>query len=169
MDCYIEIDDLNNNKLACTPRISVEVDFDDYTQSAELIDENEDADEDEDEEIEFEDIEFVAYDDNDVYVEFCNFEVEDDTAFFSFWVRNNSNRTVHVYAQDIYVDGEKVSNYMHIGEFKPNDCKHGRFTIPEVTPDTYYSISTHVEIDDENYIYVDSGDDFSISVDFEVE
>lgn len=166
IDCYIEIDDLSNNKLDRTPRVSVEVDFDDFTQSAELIDE-EDEDEEEDEAVEFEDIEFVVYDNDEVYVEFCNFEVEDDEAYFSFWVRNKSDQTINIYAQEIYVDGVKVSDYMHIGEFEPGKCTHGRFSLEQVTPDTYYTIKAFIEIDDEDNDFIDSGDVFSIDVDFD--
>ena len=97
----------------------------------------------------------------------CNFEVEDDEAYFSFWVRNESDQTINIYAQEIYVDGVKVSDYMHIGEFEPGKCTHGRFSLEQVTPDTYYTIKAFIEIDDEDNDFIDSGDVFSIDVDFD--
>lgn len=116
---------------------------------------------------EFEDIEFVVYDNDQVYVEFCNFKVEGDEVYFIFWVRNYSGQTIHVYAQEIYVDGVKVTDYMKIGEFEPGECTHERFSLDEVTPDTYYTINAFIEVDDEDDSFVDSGDVFSIYVDFD--
>ena len=163
VDCFIEIDNLENCELDRTERVSVEVDFDDYTQSAELLD-----DLDEDEELEFEDIEFPVFDnDDDIYVEFCNFEVEDDEVFFNFWIRNYAEQTINVYAQDIYVNGIKISDYMLVGEFEPDECDYGRFSLPQISPTSSYLIRAYVEIDDEDNDLLDRGEVFEISVDFE--
>ena len=162
VDCFIEIDNLENCELDRTARVSVEVDFDDYTQSAELLD-----DIDEDEELEFEDIEFPVFDnDDDIYVEFCNFEVEDDEVFVNFWIRNFAEQTINVYAQDIYVNGKKVSDYLLVGEFEPDECDYGRFSLPQISPTSSYTIRAYVEVDDEDNDPIDRGEVFEISVDF---
>ena len=167
--CVIEIDDTYNIELGRTRRISVEADFDNFIQTAELLD-TEFYDEDDEslfDDDEFEDIEYAAFDNNDVYVEFCNFEVEANDVFLNFWVRNNSNQIINVYAQDIYVDGIKVADYMHIGEFEPDECDYGRFSLPEISPDFDYVIKMYIEIDDEDNDLIDRGDNFEIEVDFE--
>ena len=163
VDCFIEIDDLDNCELDRTERVSVEVDFDDFTQTAELLDATDD-----DDDLAFEDIEFPVFDNNDdIYVEFCNFEVEDGEVFFNFWIRNYAEQTINVYAQDIYIDGKKVSDYMLIGEFEPDECDYGRFTLSQISPASSYTIRAFVEIDDEDNDPIDRGEVFEISVNFE--
>ena len=160
VDCYIEIDNLDNEEIDCTPRISVNVDFDDFTQSARIIKEKK-------EDIEFDDISFDVYDKDNVYVEFCNFEIDNDEAYFSFWIKNDTNQIINVYAQDVFVDGCCVADYKHIGEFKPYQHTYGRFTLPQVKPDGSYSIKTYIEIDDDDCAFIDSGEEFNIEVDFD--
>lgn len=162
VDAYIEVDDENNKELDRTQRFSVEVDFDDFTQNAELIDE-----EDDDVPDEFEDIEFEVYDNTDVNVEFCRCIVEDDIVKFSFYIRNNSDQTIHVWAKDVYVDGEKVEDFKEIGEVEAGDSDFGEFQLDEVSPESYYNITACIEIDDEEDDCIDTGDTFSIDVDFD--
>lgn len=166
IDAYIEVDDENNKELDRTPRFSIEVDFNDFTQNAELLDE-EDEDEDEDIPDEFEDIEFEVYDNDDVNVEFCRCIVEDDVVKFSFYIRNNSDRTIHVWAKDVCVDGEKVESFKEIGEVEAGDSDFGEFQLDEVSPESYYNITACIEIDDEDDDCIDTGDTFSIDVDFD--
>lgn len=164
---YIEIDDLENNELDRTPTFTVNVDFDDGTQIASLDEPKQETAEDT-EAIEFEDIEFHAYNKNGIDVQFCNFEIEDGIAYFNFWVHNASEKAINVYAQDIYVDGKYVSAYEKIGFYKPKEYGYGRFALSEVTPDTYYTIKTYAEIDNEDSSQcIDEGDPFCIHVDFE--
>ena len=165
IDAYIEVDDEDNRELDRTQRFSVEVDFDDFTQNAELLDEEDEEDDDIPDE--FEDIEFEVYDNDDVNVEFCRCIVEDDTVKFSFYIRNNSDRTIHVWAKDIYVDGEKVESFKEIGEFEAEDSDFGEFQLDEVAPKSYYNITACIEIDDEDDDCIDTGKTFSIDVDFD--
>lgn len=180
IDAYIEVDDENNNELDRTKRFSVEVDFDDFTQDIGLLDEDDEGDDEEDDEggltyddtdddvpDEFEDIEFEVYDKDGVNVEFCRCIVEDDVVKFSFYIRNNSDRTIHVWANNIYVDGEKVEDFEEIGEVEAGDSDFGEFELDAVSPDTYYNITARIEIDDEDDECIDIGKTFSIDVDFD--
>ena len=81
--------------------------------------------------------------------------------------RNYAEQTINVYAQEIYVDGKKVSDYMLIGEFEPDECDYGRFTLPQISPASSYTIRAFVEIDDEDIDPIDRGEVFEISVNFE--
>ena len=126
------------------------------------------SEDDEDEYVtDFDDIEFVAYDDEDVNVEFCNFEVENGEVYAKFWITNNRDEIINVYAQDIYIDGEKVSDYELIAEVEANESDFGRIKLSSIRPNTYYNVKAYIEIDDEDTDFIDRGDVFSIDVDFE--
>jgi hypothetical protein len=172
---YIEIDDMNNFALDRTPDFSIDVDFGTGLQEVTLCESTTTSDEEneqglsESEEVEFhEDIEFHAYNENKIDVQFCNFVLEnEETVSFNFWVHNCSNKAITVYAQDIYVDGEYVSLYEKIGFYQPNEYGYGRFTLSEITPDTYYTIKAFIEIDNETSDQcIDKGTPFVIDVDF---
>ena len=170
VDAYIEVDDENNKALDRTQRFSVEVDFDDFTQSAELIAEIERVPEDEDDDDvpdEFEDIEFAVYGNDDVDVEFCRCIVDGDVVKFSFYIQNYKDQTIHVWAKDVYVDGEKVEDFIEIGEIEAEDSDFGEFQLAVVSPESYYNITACIEIDDEDDDCMDIGARFSIDVDFD--
>ena len=93
--------------------------------------------------------------------------VEDDIVKFSFYIRNNSDQTIHVWAKDVYVDGEKVEDFKEIGEVEAGDSDFGEFQLDEVSPESYYNITACIEIDDEEDDCIDTGDTFSIDVDFD--
>lgn len=177
IEINIEVDKDSTTKIFSYPTLTISLnnitgEVKPFFSSCE-IEEDDDVDEDNNEQnsdeyvTDFEDIEFAAYEDVDAYVEFCNFEVEDDDVFAKFWIRNKSDETIDVYLQDIYIDGKKISDYILLAEVEPNKSTFARIKFESLTADTYYNLKAYIEIDDEDADFIDRGDVFSIDVDFE--
>ena len=109
----------------------------------------------------------AIYDNDDVYVEFCFIQREGDECYLCFWSRNSTNNPIHIWAQDLYVDGKLHSNYVRICELQPFESKHTRIKLNGISIESFEHIESYVEIDDIQDLYIDEGNIFTVDFDFE--
>lgn len=93
----------------------------------------------------------IYEDDNDVCVEFCGLEFDEDeeTITLRIWCRNHSQKKKKFWIDNIEVDGESYGSISNIGTVDEDDSDYCDYVLDELDYSTVESIEFEVEIDDE--------------------
>ncbi len=116
----------------------------------------------------FEDV--FLYEDGGLRIEFGGFEVVEDEVLARIWVINSSKKRFNLSIKDLFVDSEKVSDYVDLDVSMPDtswECMY--FLVEGVDTSIYYNIEFNVEIKDEKNEIVAITDTVQCHIDFDKE
>lgn len=175
----VEVDDMDNKELGRSKHVSLTLDTSDETFSVKITgnascpDEIDDEDEDDDEgEEDFEDI--TIYEENDVQVDFCGVEFDEDNEkiTLSIWCDSSCDEGRNFWIDDVEVNGISHGSIEKLGYLDEYESEYFEFDIEDVDDVDYEDIRAIefiVEVDDEDNEELGRAKKVFLSIDIENE
>lgn len=96
-------------------------------------------------------VDISIYDDDEYTIEFDTIRVEGNTLLLSFWIVNDSDDPIRIYAHDTIIDSEEQDEYIEFCAINPYERNY--YELPLIEDDSldpYYDIKLKLEINDED-------------------
>lgn len=113
----------------------------------------------------FEDV--LIYEEKGLRIEFGGFIVKDDEVYAKIWSKNSSRKTYRLWAKDIVVDDDRVSEYEVVATRTYGSAWQGDDLLIEgVDLETYYDVEFTIEINDKDDNALDVSKRIKSRIDF---
>ena len=168
----VDISDENNHSIVTTNTISMRIDFEDHTVKFDSIPTNLNYatdDEDEEEEYcEFEDISFDIFNDGSYQVQYMNPEVDGNDVSLSFYIRNDTDEEITVWAHNVHENGNpQEDSFMNLGTVAPNETEILSLSLNEIADGDNGDVELSIEIDRDTSKKIFETDRVRIDIDFD--
>ena len=171
----VDISDENNHSIVTTNTISVRIDFEDHTVKFDSIPtnlnyatEDEDEEEEDEEYCEFEDISFDIFNDGSYQVQYMNPEVDGNDVSLSFYIRNDTDEEITVWAHNVYENGTpRDDSFMNLGTVAPNETEILSLSLNDIADGDNGDVELSIEIDRDTSKKIFETDRVRIDIDFD--
>ena len=171
----VDISDENNHSIVTTNTISVRIDFEDHTVKFDSIPtnlnyatEDEDEAEEDEEYCEFEDISFDIFNDGSYQVQYMNPEVDGNDVSLSFYIRNDTDEEITVWAHNVYENGTpRDDSFMNLGTVAPNETEILSLSLNDIADGDNGDVELSIEIDRDTSKKIFETDRVRIDIDFD--
>ena len=171
----VDVSDENNHSIVTTNTISVRIDFEDHTVKFDSIPTNlkyatndEDEAEEDDEYCEFEDISFDILNNSSYQVQYMNPEVDGNDVSLSFYIRNDTDEEITVWAHNVYENGNlQEDSFMNLGTVAPNETEILSLSLNDIEDGDNGDVELSIEIDRDTSEKIFETDRVRIDIDFD--
>ena len=171
----VDISDENNHSIVTTNTISMRIDFEDHTVKFDSIptnlnyatDDEDEAEEDE-EYCEFEDISFDIFNNISYQVQYMNPEVDGNDVSLSFYIRNDTDEEITVWAHNVHENGNpQEDSFMNLGTVAPNETEILSLSLNDIEDGDNGDVELSIEIDRDTSEKIFETDRVRIDIDFD--